>query len=290
MLLLRYIARVARPLFLAIVIPQLCFILAFPNLLPLLLISYIGFVVYTTVLLLWGLAHLLGAEPDNNQLKLTFVSVGVAILIASLFAIPHVLLFFNALPWALSATFLSITSTLIVFEERLARNRSLENRHDFSLIKIILSPTSSIARLRVLLEPNIHRARNQLELRRDVAAAENSLQVRTPGIEALTTRYMNVFARFPKEAIIDDAALYKKQFDRLREGQTFNEENEEQKRRLVDLRKDACRYALQEAQGLSAAYQETLSSAEQRRCYQNYREVALSLSLRILSSFAGRHT
>ncbi|MBP6917664.1 MAG: hypothetical protein KBB94_01965 [Legionellaceae bacterium] len=212
-------------------------------------------------------------------MKLTFVSVGVAILIASLFAIPHVLLFFNALPWALSATFLSITSTLIVFEERLARNRNLENRHDFSLIKIILSPTSSIARLRVLLEPNIHRARNQLELRRDVAAAENSLQVRTPGIEALTTRYMNVFARFPKEAIIDDAALYKKQFDRLREGQTFNEENEEQKRRLVDLRKDACRYALQEAQGLSAAYQETLSSAEQRRCYQNYREVALSLSL-----------
>lgn len=280
MLLLRYIARVARPLFLAIVIPQLCFILAFPNLLPLLLISYIGFVVYTTVLLLWGLAHLLGAEPDNNQLKLTFVSVGVAILIASLFAIPHVLLFFNALPWALSATFLSITSTLIVFEERLARNRNLENRHDYSLIKIILSPTSSIARLRVLLEPNIHRARNQLELRRNVAdAEESSLQVQTPGIEALTTRYMAVFARFPKEAIIDDAALYKKQFDRLREGQTFNEENEEQKRRLVNLRKDAHEYALQEAQGLAAAYQETLSSAEQRRCYQNYREVALSLSL-----------
>ena len=277
MLLSRYIARVARPLCLAILIPQLCFILTFPSLFPLLLISYIGFVPYTTFSLLLGLAHRLGVETDNRQLKLTFMSVTLVILIASLFAIPHVQLFFNALPWALSATFLSITSTLIVFEERLAVDRNLENRHDFSLIKIILSPTSSIATLRERLEPNIHRARNQLELRPNVAAGENSLQEAAPGgLEALITRYTDVFARFPKEAIIDDAALYEKHFDRLRKSLKFNEANQE---KLLALRKDAYEYALQEAEGLSLAYQETLSSAEQRRCYQNYREVALKLSL-----------
>ena len=279
MLLLRYIARVAKPVFLAIVIPQLLFILTFPNLGLLLLISYIAFVGYATPSLLLRLAHHLGIEPDH-QLKAALTVITFSVMIGAVFSLPHVVLFFNALPLALSAPFVSIASTLIVFEERLAANHSLENRHDFSLIKIILNPTSSIARLRVLLEPNTRRrARNELELRPNVADDENSLQVRTPGIEALTTRYMAVFARFPKEAIIDDAALYKKQFDRLREGQTFNEENEEQKRRLVNLRKDAHGYALQEAQGLAAAYQETLSSAEQRRCYQNYREVALSLSL-----------
>ncbi|MEI6094708.1 MAG: hypothetical protein WCR08_04455 [Gammaproteobacteria bacterium] len=125
--------------------------------------------------------------------------------------------------------------------------------------------------MRVLLEPNTHRARNELELRPNVAAADNSLQV---GIDELATRYMDVLTSFPKEAIIDDAALYKKQFDRLREGlPTFNEEI------VAGLRKEACECALQEAQSLAAAYQETLSSAEQRQCYENYRKVALRLSL-----------
>jgi|GEM_PF-3866316 len=277
MLLVRYITRVARPLVLAILIASLTYLLWFPDISILLFSSYVGITfIATRSLVKYLVSHLMNANTHYQLRRFTYLTIIIAIPLISIFAFPHVYLFFNALPLLLSGPLLHVTTTICAFEYILVRDSQIPDRADLSLITILSNPRRGIARLRVLLEPNTHRARNELELRPNVAAADNSLQV---GIDELATRYMDVLTSFPKEAIIDDAALYKKQFDRLREDRlreglpTFNEEI------VAGLRKEAYECALQEAQSLAAAYQETLSSAKQRQCYENYRKVALRLSL-----------
>ena len=277
MLLVRYITRVARPLVLATVVASLTYLLSFPSISILLFSSYVGITFIAAISLVeYLVSHLRNTDTYYQLLRFTIIAIVIPILLISIFAFPHVYLFFSALPLLLSGPLLHVTTTLFAFEYILARDSRIPDRSDLSLIRILSNPRRGIARLRVLLEPNTHRARNELELRPNVAAADNSLQV---GIDELATRYMDVLTSFPKEAIIDDAALYKKQFDRLRADRlreglpTFNEEI------VAGLRKEAYECALQEAQSLAAAYQETLSSAEQRQCYENYRKVALRLSL-----------
>jgi hypothetical protein len=138
----------------------------------------------------------------------------------------------------------------------------------------MLSPRSSIARLAVLLQPNEHRAAQELELTIDnVPEAENRLHAKTPCINELKRRSDAVFSKFPKAAIIDDAALYNKHLRALIANRTNLSEME-----VADLRQPAADEAKKEAKKMTEAYQQTLPTLK-KAAYATYREITQKLSL-----------
>ncbi len=281
MLLVRYITRVAGPLVLAIQVASLTYLLWFPDISILLFSSYVGITFIATISLVKYLVSPLMNMNTHYQLRrFTYLTIIIAIplisIFISIFAFPHVYLFFNALPLLLSGPLLHVTTTICAFEYILVRDSQIPDRADLSLITILSNPRRGIARLQEILEPNTHRARNALELRANLdnvmtgagAGAKNQI------IEQLTTRYTTLLAKFPTEAIIDDEELYKKHFNMLAPAyKTFSEEE------LKARRTAAAKNALQEAKKLEEAYKKTLSSEVKQKCYQNYRDVTLTLSI-----------
>ncbi len=277
MLLVRYITRVARPLVLAIQVASLTYLLWFPDISILLFSSYVGITFIATISLVkYLVSHLMNANTHYQLRRFTYLTIIIAIPLISIFAFPHVYLFFNALPLLLSGPLLHVTTTICAFEYILVRDSQIPDRADLSLITILSNPRRGIARLQEILEPNTRRARNELVLRAnlDNVMTGAGAGAKNQSIEQLTTRYTTLLAKFPKEAIIDDAALYKEHFDMLaRAYKTFSKE-ELEARRIA-----AAENALKEAKKLEEAYKKTLSSEVKQKCYQNYRDVTLTLSI-----------
>lgn len=271
-MLLAYLSRVKKPLFFSSLGTALLFISSFPGMFSLILVSYVGLIFIGTNRVLFNLyTHLFGIPSRPSHIALILITASLTIL--AVFSFSHVFLFFNALPYALSATLLTATTFIVCFEYNLIlfTPRNVEHRESYSLVSIMLSPRNSIARLAVLLQTNEHRAAQELELPIDnVPNAEKRLNAKTPGINELKRRSEAVFSKFPKEAIIDDAALYNKHLRALKNLK---------KKEEADLQKTAAENAKKEARELTEAYQKKLTDVQKKKAYTEYREITQKLSL-----------
>lgn len=273
-MLLAYLSRVKKQFYYASIGTALLFMSSFPGMFSLALISYMGLIFIGTNRVLFNLyTHLFGIP--SRPLSKVLILIAASLTLLALFSFSHVFLFFNALPYAFSATLLTATTFIVCFEYHLFASRNFEHRESYSLVSIMLSPRSSIARLAVLLQPNEHRAAQELELPIDnVPEAENRLHAKTPCINELKRRSDAVFSKFPQEAIIDDAALYSKHLTALTANRTNRSERE-----VADLRQQAADKAKKEAKELTDAYQKNLTTSLRKAAYTTYREITQKLSL-----------
>lgn len=299
-MLLAYLSRVKKPLFFSSLGTALLFISSFPGMFSLVLVSYVGLIFIGTKRVLFNLyTHLFGIPSRPSYTALILITASLTIL--AVFSFSHVFLFFNALPYALSATLLTATTFIVCFEYNLIlfTPRNFEHRESYSLVSIMLSPRSSIARLAVLLHTNEHRAAQELELPIDnVPNAGKRLNTKTPGINELKRRSEAVFSKFPKEAIIDDAALYNKHLRALKNlkkkeeadlqktaADNARKETDPQKtaadnaKKEADLQNTAAENAKKEARELTEAYQKKLTDVQKKKAYTEYREITQKLSL-----------
>ena len=117
MLLVRYITRVARPLVLATVVASLTYLLSFPSISILLFSSYVGITFIAAISLVeYLVSHLRNTDTYYQLLRFTIIAIVIPILLISIFAFPHVYLFFSALPLLLSGPLLHVTTTIFAFE------------------------------------------------------------------------------------------------------------------------------------------------------------------------------
>lgn len=185
---------------------------------------------------------------------------------SSIILLPHLFLFFNALPLAASLTFLSLTIFLITFELSIHIPKLHLGDH-YSLTKLILHPQSSMRRLARMLKPGIE-----------------SLKLTDSDRNELITRQQEAIAELPPNAIIDDVALYQKHF--ALETQRVAEQNRKLNRPLTalenkmqpfNIKTQALDNTREEASRLEADYLATLTVVQQT-AYQAYRALTVDLS------------
>lgn len=147
---------------------------------------------------------------------------------------PHLLLFFNALPWAFSITFFTISSFLISFEFNI-RVPGNNLGPEYSLVKLLLNPRTQFEVLRQTLiqrqnyyevQPNANIPPSQINLNREVGVGDEirkkakSLQLSEANRNQLVDRQKAAIKALPKNAIIDDLGLYKKNLETERKSGT----------------------------------------------------------------------
>lgn len=174
--------------------------------------------------------------PPRSKILLT-IMLALPLSLSSLLFFSHIFLFFNALPLAVSLTFIGVTTFFTVFEGLIRIKPDLGP--DFSLVKLMLSPRTSIVRLRELLyrpEPAAARAglrrNNNLE---DILRQLHDIENRQPAFRRanqpaprapvgepealrlpendrakLLKRHLTATQKLPKAAIIPDVVLYNK--------------------------------------------------------------------------------
>ena len=167
--------------------------------------------------------------PYEQRRILLIIGDLMALVIASVsitFWYPHLFLFFNALPWALSTTFFAVSTFLMSFETGIRSTRNDPPLGPaYSLVKLFLSPRSQLAILREALNRSQwaaapvrdwyeRRMRNQYAPA-ERAPAENrrdpeTLRLSEANLKTLVARQKTAIKALPKEAIIDDVGLYER--------------------------------------------------------------------------------
>jgi hypothetical protein len=131
-MLLAYLSRVRGPLFFASLGTACLFISSAP-MFSMVLISYMGLIFIGTNRVLFNLYTRFFGIP-SRPLSGILILIAASLALLALFSFSHVFLFFNALPFALSATLLSATTFIVCFEYSLFTSRNFEHRESYSLV------------------------------------------------------------------------------------------------------------------------------------------------------------
>ena len=271
-MILAYLSRVKYPLFSAAFYTALLALVSLPAIYSMMLVTYIvGVSTVTSRLLRTLFTRLFGPMPPRVRIGIALLSLSLTL--ASLVYFSHVYLFFNALPWAFSAPFLTVTAFIFLFESCLLSDSRIENASDYSLVSLILTPRSSFARLSVLLEPNSVRAARELALHHNpidnAQALANSEQPHSVSISELQARLAEVLERFPADLIIDDTKLYQDHLAALCGGRepTQDEKTEAATRALKQAQEEANSKILPPRSGQpnEALYKKHLDTLHQNR-------------------------
>lgn len=251
-------------------------------------------------------------QEKQMPMSINFV-ISFALGAAAILLFPQIFLFFNALPLAASMTFVSLSTLFLSFETMVYHPR-LELGHDYSLLKLMLSPRTSILRLRELLHINepINRAEERAREEREMlrqhdeellwiaqqrdeernrvtsmppaqqrrrpqrAQTEEGLRLPETDRRALVERQTAAINALEKGAIIDDVALYKKHLALLQTKRGRDAIlNASETSTIAD---QALENTKAEAKNLEDAYISTLANAEQVENYRNYRELTRNIS------------
>ena len=230
------------------------------------------------------------------QRGITAVLTTILALTALSFVLPHLFLFFNALPLVASVSFFCITTFTLVFENAL-QIRSLQLGNAYSLIQLILHPRTGIERLRQTLT----RPSTAEQLAAQARAEENgrgngrkpdSLRLPKSEYEQLVKRQTAAVDKIPREAIIDDVTLYQKHLEQIiadgsirkkredankkQKKPTSAKELEAEIQQLISM--EAIDNTSEEANSLEENYIATLTSQAQIDCYKAYRALTRKLS------------
>lgn len=275
-MILKYLYRVKRPLSAALVM-SFWLSLLFISSISAGLIILCG--LFTATNFVFLIQQVLNLNAFRNSFFLRIMAsmtIFFAMGLVATWAFPHVFLFINALPFTYTSILLPLSSFTLIFEFYLRIDRRLGA--DYSLVKL---PFSSAARQRLadlLRQPQVPvEALHRIIAREQTAVfAENNLELSKEKRLALIERQKSTVARLPKEAIINDRALYEKHKTLLFAGKSKQEletlDNTQTK--LKDkLCAQAKENALEEAKELTTAYQETLRTEEQKFAYAAYREI-----------------
>ena len=314
MFLYRYLKRVSGPLSLGLMIGCFMLPLSFPTLIASLILVY-GATVFLTS---FSILKFFLPRPITPSIHLFLSSISGVVTLLSFIAFPHVFLFANAFPVAISLTAIVFSSFLMTFELALywpTPTIPRGNLREFSLIRIFFSPLSSYRRLQALFaaedliaanaNANRHAGQHNGEaliqqrryidalfehIRNELATDPSQAASRieglklpkdTPmGLDALTARQTAVLSKMPKGAIIDDMGVYKKELDLLCRGKTKRELNAKD-RHQTTLKEHLEAQALKktsEAVTLLEATYKSSLTPAQQDCYTKYREITRKLS------------
>ncbi|MCX7091221.1 MAG: hypothetical protein NTU48_07225 [Legionellales bacterium] len=217
----------------------------------------------------WLLKKIVPQLSQEYKIRLSLALSTFASCIAVTLLEPHLFLFFNALPFLAALTILSLSAFLITFELAIHIPKLYLGAH-YSLLKIILHPTNSMRRLKRMLKPGI-----------------DSLKLEASDRQALETRQQTAIAGLPKEAIIDDVALYRKHLQlESRRVVGDNQKRATDKKPLttletnmqpLNIKMQALYNAKAEANALKKTYLNTLTPTQQAR-YEHYRALTCEFS------------
>lgn len=265
MLFLLYLKRIAIPLQFALLAAFLVCITASPTIMGSVILLNLALSYLASFSLAQQLFKKFAPQlSQKNKLILSVILSTLTGIASEIILLPHLFLFFNALPLAASLTFLSLTVFLITFE-LLIHIPKLHLGDHYSLTKLILHPHSSMRRLARMLKPGIE-----------------SLKLTDSDRNELMTRQQEAIAELPPNAIIDDVALYRKHF--ALETQRVAEENRtkpltalEKKMQPFNIKTQALDNTREEAGRLEADYLATLTVVQQT-AYRAYRALTVDLS------------
>lgn len=252
--------------------------------------------------------------PPKIVVVFMIVLIPIVPLAMDIFLFPQIFLFFNALPLAASMTFYGLSAFLLSFESIIYHPR-LDLGRDYSLLKLIVSPRSSVERLQVLLrdtEPGrlfddfndrrVIRFQQQARAREEQRLANRQESLRLPleskephilDLKKLRARQQQALSALPESAIIDDMGIYLNElaketihYERYkREEQDKNEQdknnqcppNQIEARVKQRQHLSALARAKEAITRLETAYCATLSPVQQT-LYAEYRETTCRLS------------
>ena len=257
----RYLIKIYKLLFIALILGTYC--LALPEAILTNLIAMV--LVQLSFLLLIGLGRYFYATiPYSELLDVVFVFAFLpSFYLLSLSVIPHVFLFFSALPITFSyplfviSFYVSLLDIFLLVDSCLRED--LVSYDNYSLIKILLMPFHSFKRLHTLLSTNTELAMIQLSLR-------------SGDIETLDTRFNHALTALKEklgDAFIDDEAIYHAECHKLNVTATNQTEA---------LLNQAKNNALEIINQKVERYQTSLNEEEQAQ-YQAYRDATLELYL-----------
>ena len=297
MLLYTYIKRVKVPLAIASYICAILLLCMF--VLPVfttMLLFFISAQAITNMLfkrLLQAIAPRIPYETRRTAASLLSM---LMITTAFLFIAPHLFLFFNALPFTVLASTVSISGFIIAFERALFI-RKLHLGNNYSLLNLLRNPRHGLEQLRQTLSRPSHaeqlaaQARAEFNGRNTGERSPESLRLSNADYQQLLQRQTRALEQLPVAAQIDDMTLYQQHLndveteDEIRKTRlaanakqstpTDPTELEAEIRLLIHM--EALERTSDAAQELEEAYCETLSPT-QRAPYMEYRKLTRLLS------------
>lgn len=207
-----------------------------------------------------------GLSQKHKTIIAHILSTMVSIVSLTLL-LPHLFLFFNAMPWIVASSILMVTMFIIGFEWSIRAMPKLNLGERYSLTRVILYPKTSIKRFLRMVHPGLE-----------------GLQLSPTEKTTLQRRQEAALAQFPAEALIDDMGLYQTYLQA--ETTSIAEKNRqrttplsaiERQMQPLDIKTQALENTRQEATRLADAYAETLTPA-QAAAYRHYRELCMQFS------------